>query len=734
MLDPVTAILQLGFYVLFGVSVWQYWRRRGPLELSVLAIFGSIAALFLLSFVNALVPQLSDPARPILIGLLFAQPYLVLRLISQIRPIAPVRMRIAALGAVASWAATVLLPVGAPELRAVGILGAVAFFFSVEVAAAAWFARESRRRYGVARVRLASAAIATALFGASLLLAGISGAGRPPGSPQGDSGTVTRTLFLFATMGYLGAFVPPPWFRGFINRAASFQLVRKLVAPPNEMTPGGLWADLAATARDILGASRVSVMPGGPGHALAVVGELPAAPEDGHSALATSKVELAVRPGVELGERLIADVVGRPLFVDDDLALIADLAGLTAHAIDREEMLIGLGEARREAAEARIVRASEARFRALLEADPNAILAMDDESRVTWATRQAGVLFGCEVDKLIGMGLGELVALHKEETNTAGDDRPVFRAETTGRRMDGTHFPIEMARTTFELDGRPFQVAVLSDIAWRHENDQIRDRFLGVLSHELRTPVTSIYGGTQLLLGRGARLDPETRNELLVSVAAEAERLQRMIENLVAMARIERGTEFTGDSVSDLGGGVRPVLVDRIIKQLVERERPSWPEVTIKLVSSGPVQMVAADEDHLAQIMRNLLSNAAKYSGAGSTVEVSLEDGEGEVIVRVVDDGPGIGDEEPDRLFALYYRAAHQSSIAPGAGIGLFVCRELVQAMGGRIWARSVPGRGAEFGFSLPAYVEDVEPSEDEPPFTGHAADARPAKKEPATA
>ena len=283
-------------------------------------------------------------------------------------------------------------------------------------------------------------------------------------------------------------------------------------------------------------------------------------------------------------------------------------------------MLIGLGEARREAEESRSIRASEARFRALLEADPNAILALDENSKVTWATRHAGELFGAPVDRLIGVPLSDLVALPREEATTTSGERAVFRAETTGRRIDGTHFPAEMARSSFELDGRPFQVAVISDVSWRHEADQIRDRFLGVLSHELRTPVTSIYGGTQLLLGRGARLDPETRNELLVSVAAEAERLQRMIENLVAMARIERGGDF---------GGARPVLLDRIVAQLVEREKALWPEVTIKLASNGPVQMVAADEEYLAQIMRNLLSNAAKYCGPGSTVEVSLEDARG---------------------------------------------------------------------------------------------------------
>jgi signal transduction histidine kinase len=181
-----------------------------------------------------------------------------------------------------------------------------------------------------------------------------------------------------------------------------------------------------------------------------------------------------------------------------------------------------------------------------------------------------------------------------------------------------------------------------------------------------------------------------------------------MIENLVAMARIERGGDF---------GGVRPVLLDRIIKQLVEREKALWPEVTIKLVSNSPVQMVAADEEYLAQIMRNLLSNAAKYSGPGSTVEVSLEDAEGEVLVRVRDDGPGIAEEESDRLFGLYFRSAGAAATAPGAGIGLFVCRELVATMGGRIWAKPLPGKGAEFGFSIPAYVDELDalPADPEP-------------------
>jgi PAS domain S-box-containing protein len=722
--DPVTTILQLAFYVLFGASVLQFLRERGPIQLSVMAIFGSIAALFALSFLNALLPAIAPVARPVLIAVLYAQPVLVVRLIAQIRPVPRGVVRIVFLASVAAWEAIVLIPViadalGMPILKSAGVLFAVFTFFAAELGAAAFFAVASRRRFGVARVRLAFAAIATGLFGASLLLAGVSSVG--PGGTNANSQTVTRTIFLIATVGYLIAFVPPNWFRRLVNRAASFQLVRKLVAPPTEATSGALWVDLATTARDILGARRVTITPAAPGVPLAEIGERAPSPPPSAAGRAPtiSTVELLVRPDRELSERLVAEVEGRPLFVNDDVALLADLATLTAHAIDREEMLIGLGEARREAEESRTARASEARFRALLEADPNPILALDEEGRVTWATRQAGELFGGPVDRLIGMPLNDLVAMHKDETDTTIGERQVFRSETTGRRLDGTHFPAEIARSSFELDGRPFQVAVVSDVTWRHEADTMRERFLGVLSHELRTPVTSIYGGTQLLLGRGERLDPETRNELLVGVASEAERLQRMIENLVAMARIERGGEF---------GGTRPVLVDRIIKQLVEREKALWPEVTIKLVSNGPVQMVAADEEYLAQIMRNLLSNAAKYSGAGSTVEVSLEDGEGEGLIRVRDNGPGIQEEDAERLFGLYYRAAASSAVAPGAGIGLFVCRELVATKGGRIWAKPLPGKGAEFGFSLPAYVVELDAVPEDDGYRMFDRDAAPSR------
>ena len=104
----------------------------------------------------------------------------------------------------------------------------------------------------------------------------------------------------------------------------------------------------------------------------------------------------------------------------------------------------------------------------------------------------------------------------------------------------------------------------------------------------------------------------------------------------------------------------------------------------------------------LEQVVQNLLSNAAKYSPAGSEVRVVVDQADGELSVRVLDEGMGIADEAPERLFELFYRSPHAARQASGAGIGLFVCRQLIESMGGRIWAKRRDTGGSEFGFSLP--------------------------------
>ena len=125
--------------------------------------------------------------------------------------------------------------------------------------------------------------------------------------------------------------------------------------------------------------------------------------------------------------------------------------------------------------------------------------------------------------------------------------------------------------------------------------------------------------------------------------------------------------------------------------------------------TAASVRVVRGEETYIEQVLRNLLANAAKYSPAGSTVEVRLEDHPDGVAVRVLDDGPGIARAEVEQLFTLFYRSPATAATAAGAGIGLFVSRQLVDAMGGRMWAQRRRRGGSEFGFSLGAYPFDEE-------------------------
>ena len=152
--------------------------------------------------------------------------------------------------------------------------------------------------------------------------------------------------------------------------------------------------------------------------------------------------------------------------------------------------------------------------------------------------------------------------------------------------------------------------------------------------------------------------------------------------------------------------GREPVLLQRLVPRVVQSEDGRWPGVVFDVQMESGLPTVSAEPTYVEQVIRNLLSNAAKYSGIDSSVVVKAERGDHEVIVRVLDDGPGINMDERERLFELFYRSAKTATTAGGAGIGLFVCARLVAAMGGRIWATRRETGGSEFGFALPELNE----------------------------
>jgi K+-sensing histidine kinase KdpD len=232
-----------------------------------------------------------------------------------------------------------------------------------------------------------------------------------------------------------------------------------------------------------------------------------------------------------------------------------------------------------------------------------------------------------------------------------------------------------------------------SDHCARTPGDQIGlpekfdpDAFLGVLSHELRTPVTTIYGGAQILATRD--LPDARRRALAVDVSQEAERLFRIVEDLVMLMRSERG---------DVKPAREPVAVGRLIAGAIEHELARNPARRIRYLGASDAAVDEADEALLIHAVRNLLDNGIRYSADGDSIEVVVEPEGDEIAVRFLDRGHTTN--QLARRDAIN-PAATQAGMA-GGGLGLFVAARLIQAMGGRSWAVPRTGGGAEFGFAL---------------------------------
>jgi PAS domain S-box-containing protein len=228
---------------------------------------------------------------------------------------------------------------------------------------------------------------------------------------------------------------------------------------------------------------------------------------------------------------------------------------------------------------------------------------------------------------------------------------------------------------------------------------EAKDEFLGLISHELRTPITAIYGGARVLQTRGGRLDEENKARIVSDIEVESERLSRMVENLLALARVELGHKVATE----------PVVARRVIQKLVSSFAQRRPGRDVEFRDEGEVAPVSAQPLYLEQVVRNLLSNADKYSPEGEPIEVRLRTVDDGVECSVLDRGPGVDPGQSELIFERFYRSERSSKSAKGAGLGLTVCKRLIEAQGGRVWARPRDGGGLEVGFSLPIYSEAAE-------------------------
>lgn len=281
---------------------------------------------------------------------------------------------------------------------------------------------------------------------------------------------------------------------------------------------------------------------------------------------------------------------------------------------------------------------------------------------------------------------------------------------------DGSeHWTHGAGRVFRDSEGRPLRmIGTGQDITDRRALEDDRDRlvaeerragefreaFIDVISHELRTPITTILGTTEILSRPDRVVDVEVRAALLADARAEAERLHRLVEDLLVLSRVERGR---------LVVDAEPLHLRRLLDRVVAQIAVELPSIQIDLQASTALPVVSGEVTYVEQILRNLLENAAKYSPAGTHVNVSAESVGHEVYITILDHGPGIPASSAEHIFDLFYRDPGMARTVAGSGIGLFVCRNLAEAMGGRIEVRPGLEGGSRFTFSLPILAPDEE-------------------------
>jgi two-component system sensor histidine kinase KdpD len=225
----------------------------------------------------------------------------------------------------------------------------------------------------------------------------------------------------------------------------------------------------------------------------------------------------------------------------------------------------------------------------------------------------------------------------------------------------------------------------------RIESERLRNSLLSSVSHDLRTPLTTITGAITAILEDGARLDAPTRRELLESAREEAERLNRLVQNLLEMTRLESGALQLHKEWHPLEEVIGAAL-SRLGKRLADRR------VTTRVPPDLP--LVPIDDVLIEQVLVNLLDNAVKYTPPGSPITIIATGTDRAVTVEVADRGPGLPPGEEDKVFEKFYRG--QPAAGRGAGLGLAICYGIVKAHDGRIWAQNLPEGGVAFLFTLP--------------------------------
>lgn len=407
----------------------------------------------------------------------------------------------------------------------------------------------------------------------------------------------------------------------------------------------------------------------------------------------------------------LTQVVALPLVTQERLLGLIYLfrSGASAFTANDEDVLASFADqaaiAVRNAQLYQQVTAEKRQLNAIIEHSADGVMILDPELRIQVFNHALSQMTGWPAEKAIGRPCYEVLALEGvigQDLCTADpgtlsfEEGTPLQAEGVLLRPGGSRLNVSVTYSPlYDDEGRLSTViANVVDITRFREAEEMKSTFVSVISHELKTPVALIKGYASTLAREDAQWDVETLREGLAVISEESDRLNALINNLLDASRIQAGGFKLERSDVKL-----PALAASVVENF--RLQTTAHQFVLDFPPDFPV--VFADEERLRQVFNNLLSNAIKYAPAGGEVRIGGWHGGSAVTVYVADQGIGIPLAEQDKLFQRFYRV--DSSLrrsTQGAGLGLYLCRSIVEAHGGRIWLRSEPGKGTTVFFTLP--------------------------------
>ena len=377
----------------------------------------------------------------------------------------------------------------------------------------------------------------------------------------------------------------------------------------------------------------------------------------------------------------IAVVAGeqRQPFTPEDLSWAGALAGMAALSIDTARMHDEVA-ARAEAAR-------------VLSYVGDGVFLVDRAGIVRLWNPMAEAITRLAADAVIGRSAGDAIPGWKQI-----DERVPIAPAHEPAAAEALPLETDRGERWISISGVEFfggTVYAFRDITDEHRLEELQAEFVATASHELRTPLAAVYGAAQTLRRHDFALDEAGRERFISLIVDESERLGRIVNQILLANQLDVGRVELVTEAFDAAD---------LIERVAEAARTHTPpHITIDVAVGENVSPVAADKDRVRQILVNLVDNAIKYSPDGGRIELGVEAIDGLALFRVVDEGMGIPTEERPRIFEKFYRLDPDMTRGiGGTGLGLYICTELVERMGGRIWVESREEKGSAFYFELP--------------------------------